>query len=347
MIAKIMSSAKIARATTVAVAAFLLAAAPAAAQDEAAFYKGKIIKFVVGVGVGGGFDTYARMIAPYLARELGANVVVENQVGAGGIVALNRIANSPPDGLQLHIANGTPAALGQIVDNQNARYDLTKLEHLGIVSAYPWIWLVAKDSPFKAPADVLKPGARVRWGGTGLNDGPGDGAAITCEALRLNCQIILGYKGSAEIALAMERGEQDALYVSDSSAAQIDKSGQARAFLSMGRKRSELLPNVPTVFESFKLDDDQIWWLDFRNSINDLGRILVTTQGVPPARLAVLRAAVKRALTDPALIAEGEKSQRYIAFQEPEVARDLAVKALGTVTAEQRERIRKVVMKGQ
>jgi tripartite-type tricarboxylate transporter receptor subunit TctC len=317
------------------------------AQDGAAFYKGKTVRFIVGVGVGGGFDAYARMIAPYLSRALDATVIVENQVGAGGLVALNRVSNAPPDGLLVHIVNGTPAALGQLIDQQNVRYDLAKLEHLGIVSAYPWIWLLSKDSPIKTADDLYKPGVRIRWGGTGQTDGPGDGAAITCEALKINCQIVIGYKGSAEIALAIERGEQDALYVSDSSAAQVQKAGQARAFLSMGLKRSELLPDVPTVFEALNLDDDARWWLEFRNSINDLGRILVTTPGVPPERLAFLRAAVKKVLTDPALIAEGEKTQRFIGFQEPEVARRLAVKALGGTTPEQRKRIHDVVLRNQ
>ena len=327
-------------------AALLLAAAlaaqPASAQGAAAFYKGKTVRFVVGVGVGGGFDAYARMIAPYLARNLDATVVVENQLGAGGLVALNRISTAQPDGLNLMIVNGTPAALGQLLDQQNVRYDLTKLEHLGVIAAYPWIWLVNNQSPVKTPADAQN--VRLRWGGVGPTDGPADGARITCHALKIGCQIVLGYKGSADIALAMERGEMDALYVSDSSAAQYVKSGQARAVASMGDKRSELLPDVPTIFESAKLDDEQRWWLEFRMSINDLGRILVTTPGVPADRLEFLRAAVRKALTDPELIAEGEKTGRFVSFQEPEVARGLALKALGQATPDMRERVRRVVL---
>jgi tripartite-type tricarboxylate transporter receptor subunit TctC len=150
-------------------AALLLAAAlaaqPASAQSAAAFYKGKTVRFVVGVGVGGGFDAYARMIAPYLARNLDATVVVENQLGAGGLVALNRISTAQPDGLNLMIVNGTPAALGQLLDQQNVRYDLTKLEHLGVIAAYPWIWLVNNQSPVKTPADAQN--VRLRWGGVG------------------------------------------------------------------------------------------------------------------------------------------------------------------------------------
>ena len=323
------------------------AQAQAQAQDAAAFYKGKTVRFVVGVGVGGGFDAYARMIAPYLGRNLDATVVVENQLGAGGLVALNRISTAQPDGLQLMIVNGTPAALGQLLDQQNVRYDLTKLEHLGVIAAYPWIWLVRKDSQVASVADAQKPDARLRWGGVGPTDGPADGANITCHALKLNCQIVLGYKGSADIALAMERGEMDALYVSDSSAAQYVKSGAARAVAAMGDKRSKLLPDTPTVFEQAKLDDEQRWWLEFRMSINDLGRILVTTPGVPADRLAFLREAVKKTLTDPALIAEGEKTERFVDFQEPAVARNLAVKALGGATPEMREKVRKVVLPNQ
>lgn len=325
-------------------AALAAAFAPTAAraQDASAFYKGKTVRFVVGVGVGGGFDAYARMIAPYLAKALDATVVVENQLGAGGLVALNRISTAQPDGLSLMIVNGTPAALGQLLDQQNVRYDLTKLEHLGVIAAYPWIWLVGNHTPVKSPADARN--AKLRWGGVGPTDGPADGARITCHALKLECQIVLGYKGSADIALAMERGEMDAMYVSDSSAAQYVKSGQARAVAAMGDKRSTLLPDTPTIFEAMKLDDDARWWLEFRMSINDLGRILVTTPGVPADRLATLRAAVKSALTNPELIAEGEKTQRFVDYQPGEVARDLATKALGQATPDMRERVRKVVL---
>ena len=328
-------------------ALFALAAATvtAQAQSPAEFYKGKTLRFVVGVGVGGGFDAYARMIAPYLSKQLDATVVVENQLGAGGLVALNRVATAQPDGLTIMIVNGTPAALGQLLDQQNVRYDLTKFEHLGVISAYPWIWLVAKDSPLKTVSDAIKSPTTIRWGGVGPTDGPADGANITCHALKLNCRVIIGYKGSADVALALERGEMDALYVSDSSAAQYVKAGNAKLLAAMGSVRSKLLPDTPTIYEQVQMNDEQRWWFEFRESINDLGRILVTTPGVPADRLAYLREAVKKSLTDPALIEEGNKTQRFVEFQEPEVARKLAVKALGDATPEMRERVRRVVLK--
>jgi len=315
----------------------------ARAQDAAAFYKGKTVHFVVGLGVGGGFDAYARMIAPYLGQELGANVVVENQPGAGGLLALNQTYVATAEGLRLLIVNGTPAGLGQLIEQDNIRYDLAKFDHLGVISAYPWIWVASKQSGVKSIADALQPRRKIRWGGTGPSDGPADGAAITCEALKLECQTILGYRSSGEITLAMERGELDSLYISDSSAANFTLAGQVIPVASMARVRSALLPNVPTVYEQAKLTPDQEWWFDFRANLNDLGRILVTSPGTPPERLAFLREAVRRTLTNPALIAEGEKSQRFVAYQAPEKAVEITRKVLTAVTPEQKKRIRDAV----
>ena len=70
-----------------------------AQESEAAYYQGKTVRIVVGYGPGGGYDIYARMIGTYIGKALGATVVVENQPGAGGLTALNRIYSAPPDGL--------------------------------------------------------------------------------------------------------------------------------------------------------------------------------------------------------------------------------------------------------
>src|SRR4029078_13626618 len=84
---------------------------PASAQEsEKAFYAGKTVRMVVGSGTGGGYDVFSRMIAPYLAKTLGATVIVENQPGAGGLLALNRLFTATPDGL--HISLSTSDTVG-------------------------------------------------------------------------------------------------------------------------------------------------------------------------------------------------------------------------------------------
>src|SRR5258708_18559242 len=157
----------------------LAVCAPAArAQDaERAYFSGKTVRMVVGYGPGGGYDAYARMIAPHLSKVLGASVVVENQPGAGGLVALSRIATAAPDGLTMMIVNGTGAALSQLTEQVGVRYDLGQLGYLGTVSASPWMWLVGPGSPIKTQQDAMKLGKRMNWDGhehgDGLADRPG------------------------------------------------------------------------------------------------------------------------------------------------------------------------------
>ena len=130
--------------------ALVAATSSAPAQDaERQFFHGKTIHIVVGSGPGGGYDIYARLIAPYLGKALDANVVVENQPGAGGITSLNRLFVSTPDGLTLAFANGTSAAFAQITQQPGLRFDLAKFDYLATVGAPPGLWLVGPDTPYK------------------------------------------------------------------------------------------------------------------------------------------------------------------------------------------------------
>src|SRR5256885_3452221 len=123
----------------------LLLAGMARAEDSAGFYKGKTARLLVGAAPGGGFSGYAMAIGPYLGRALGTTVVVEHLPGAGGLNALNRLYAAEPDGLQILIANGTLAALSQLVDPATARFDFSRLGLLGIISAPPWLWVTGSS----------------------------------------------------------------------------------------------------------------------------------------------------------------------------------------------------------
>jgi tripartite-type tricarboxylate transporter receptor subunit TctC len=339
---------KQARAILLALTAMAMPLAPVGAQEsEEAFFKGKTVKLVVGYGPGGGYDVYARMIAPHLAKALDATVVVENQPGAGGITALNRVYGAPPDGLTMMIVNGAAAALAQLVEQPSVRYDLDKMGHLGTVSASPWMWLVGPNSPFNSPEEAIKSGKQIMWAAGGPMDGLSDGAAFTCEALKLNCRIVLGYKGSSEAALAVTKGEMDAIYVSDTSANNYVKSGQNKALATMGRKKSRFFPNQPTIFEAVNLTPDQQWLFDFRANVEDLGRILVAPPNMPRERLAYLQKAVQKVLTDPGLVAEGEKSQRYIDFEDAETTHQRATAVLSKLSPEQKSRAKAILTRAQ
>ncbi len=317
----------------------------ASAQPAAEFFKGKTVKIVVGFGVGGGYDIYARMLAPYLREILQTTVIVENQPGAGGMSALNRLYQAPPDGLQMMLISGIAATMAQLVEQQGVAYDLSKVGHLGIVSASPWMWLGQPNNPAMIrPTDAMKPGVALNWGASGLIDGTADGGAITCTVLKLNCRIVMGYKGTAEIALAIERKEMDAMYVSDTSANLYVRSGQNHPLATMARNKSQFFPEVPTIFELVKLTAEQEWWFDFRSTLDALGRVLVTPPGLPADRLAFLQDAIGKLVKEPKLLAEAEKSQRYIDYRDPNAARAAIERVINAPTPAQRAEIKQIVL---
>jgi len=309
------------------------------------YYKGKTIRFIVGFGAGGGYDAYSRMLAPRFAKELGATVVVVNQPGAGGMRALNRIAVMPAGELALHIVNGTGAAMQQLVEIKGARYDLTKLKYLGIIHSSRWNFLVTPKSPYKSIADVIKANKKLAWGGSGKVSGMSDGAAFTCHAIGLKCRLVTGYKGSRKAALAVAQGEMDAMYVSETSAYQYHTNKSARVIATMHRKRSDLFPNIPTVFEQLpNLTKEQQWWIDLRATVESLGRILIAPPATPKEQVDILRAATDKILQDPILIAEGNKRKRYINYVPAAEARKAVDMVLGSLTAAEKKKIKKVVL---
>ena len=318
-------------------------AAPQAQADEAAFFKGKTVRIVVGFSAGGGYDAYARLIAPYLGQRLGANVIVENMPGAGSLTAMNTVNVADPDGLRMMLANGTAAGLAQIMDTQGVRFDLNTMGHLGTVSASPWVWLVHKDSADKTPADFIKSGRTINWSATGPIDGLSDGAQITCTVARLNCKIVMGYKGSNDAALAVTRKEMDAVFVSDTSANNYVRSTDLFAVANMSRKRSRFFPDLPTIYEAVKMTPEDEWLMDFHGTVQDLGRILITPPKIPSARMEFLRAIVKETLADPQLMAEGEKSQRYIDYIDAQETMKAVRKAIGDITPEQKKRVQAIL----
>jgi tripartite-type tricarboxylate transporter receptor subunit TctC len=318
------------------------------AQDsEQAFFAGKTVRFVVGFGPGGGYDSYARMLAPYLSKSLGATVIVENRPGAGGLVALNGVYMAPPDGLTIMIVNGTGAAFSQLTDEKGARYDLGKIGYVATLSAPPSLWTVGPHFGVKTIGEALKANKKWRWAASGPVDSLSDGAAFTCEGLKLDCQIVIGYKGSNDAALAVSRGEMDALYVTDTSANHYQQSDGLIPLATIGRDRSRFFPELPTIFEAVNLNADQKWLFDFRHVVQSLGRILVVPPGMTAGRLAFLEAATKKSVSDPSFLAEGEKRELYTNYVDGAGTRKNATSIVTNVTPEQKKLVQDILAKAR
>ena len=159
----------------------------------------------------------------------------------------------------------------------------------------------------------------------------------------MQCQIVAGYTGSNEAAIAVTRGEMDAINLPESSANHFSRSKQNVAIATMGRVKSRFFPDQPTIFEAVKLDAEAEFLFDFYDSVSNLGRIMVAAPNMPAARLAFLQAAVKETLADPQLIAEGEKAERIIEYLGPAETLQNAQKVISDVTPEQKARIIKIL----
>lgn len=323
----------------------LVAAAPSkAADDAAAFFKGKTVHLVVGYGAGGGYDTYARMIAPYLEKRLGVTVVVDNRPGAGGVVALNQVFLAEPDGLTIMLVNGTGAVLGQLTEAAGVRYDLTRMSWLGRVVSEDRVLFVSEKSPYRSIDDLRRSDRPIKFAAGGKIDSISDLEAITCKALDLNCKIIIGYKGSKGAALAVIRGEADGLTTTASSSHAYARDGGLVFLAALGRGRADLFDDLPTIFEQIDLTPDQAWWIDLHETIRAVGRSFVAPPDLPEARLKALRDAVTAVLADPAFVAEAAKRKRLLAPVPAEQVQDFVAKTLASLAPNRLEEVRKVLL---
>lgn len=319
-------------------------AVPAQAEDAAAFYKGKTVHFIVGYSPGGGYDTYARLLGPHFEKATGATVVVENKPGAGGITALNQMVRGDKDGLTFQMLNGEASILSQLTGKAGVGYDMTKVSIIARVAHEPHFVLVNPKMPDTLKA-IIASGKKVKFSAGSRTDNLGDYAAVLCEALNMKCQIITGYKGSKGASLAMFNGEADALTISESSGLRYASGGKAKIILTIGHERSKYKPDIPTVYEAFKLTPDQQWWFDFRLGIKAFGRALVGPPGIPADRLAYLRKVWKGILTDPAVIKELAKRRRGLNYASPDVLEGAVKDALGSLPADKRKMVNEVLLK--
>jgi len=286
----------------------------AAGQEGGTFFHGKTVRLVVGYAPGGGYDSYARLVAPALQAKLGSTVIVENQPGGGGFNALQNLIRDPGDGLTILLLNGEAAVLSAIVGQGGVQVDLHKLVYLGRLSYENRTLVALKRTPFAHIDGYLKPAKPVFFGAGSRFDGLGEPASILCDALSIPCKLITGFQGATDTALAMQRGEVDAMVTSESQVKHLVVSGPFAAVAILSTNKASLLPGVPSIFHLVQLSPEKARWLRFRAAIADFGRTLVVPSDTPPNRIAVLQKAVAAVLADPAVREEGARTERPIAY---------------------------------
>lgn len=296
-----------------AILAITATAGTSQAQTAADFFKGKTITINIGFPPGGGYDANSRMLARHFGKHIPGNpsVVAANMPGAGSLVAANTIFNTAAkDGTAL-VVFASSVAVEAILGNPAIKFDPLQYNWLGSMAqevAYCGVW--QKDGAPSSWADIMQ--RETVFGG-------GAPAAITTQhptilrnVLGAKIRVIPGYRGTADINLAMQKGEVNGgcgMFGSSikSQWAQYLKSGELKLVLQMGAAKSQEFGSIPAAIDFARSEEDKAV-LEIHFGQLALSRPVAAPPGVPPERLQALRTAFDATMKDADFLAEAKKA---------------------------------------
>src|SRR5438874_11896690 len=228
-------------------AALLFAAA--VTQAAAQSYPAKPVKLIVPAPAGGPTDVPGRLVADGLSTLVGQRFVVENKVGAGGLIGAEFVARAEPDGYTLLYANTSVMAVIPALQPKIA-YDPAAFVAIGFVSNSPQLLIASPKFPVKSVRELVDY-ARAHPGKVNFaSGGVGTLPHLTYELFRLEAgidAIHVPYAGGAPATTALVAGQADVLF--DLVRTRV-KSGEVRALAITGEARDPELPDVPTIAEA-------------------------------------------------------------------------------------------------
>jgi tripartite-type tricarboxylate transporter receptor subunit TctC len=257
-------------------------------------FPSKPVRIYVGQGAGGGMDTLARLISQKLSINLGQPVVVENKVGAGGIIATDFVAKAPADGYSLLMG-----PIGNMVFTPilvpKLRYSPTKdFAPISLVATFPLLLVVSAKQPFNSVQDLV---AFMKANPEKSNyGGSGPAFQFASELFRLKTGTqgeFIQYKSMSETLTALVSGDLVMSMVDTGPATPLIQEGRVRALAVTSPTRLAAFPNVPTMAElGFKEIEFRYWAGIFAPS------------GTPPAVVARLEAEINRVVKLPDVAAK-------------------------------------------
>ena len=280
------------------------------AQPADQFYAGRTLDLVVGFPPGGGYDLFARPVASHLGKHVPGKpaVVLRYMPGAGGILAANYLFNvAPKDGSVLGIISPT-ATLDSKLTPAAVKYVAAQFNWLGRIGPQVYaafVWHTANVRTIEQARST-----EIVFAATGPGSGITAYPTLTNNVLGTRFKLVLGYRGSAEALLAIERGEVQghatSLEIVKTAHPDWIADKKVHVLVQYARKRLPALADVPTVGELAR-NAEEASVLDAVMSSVEIGRTILTPPGVPADRVEALRRAFDRMVADPELAAELQK----------------------------------------
>jgi tripartite-type tricarboxylate transporter receptor subunit TctC len=297
-----------------ALTATAIAAALATPAHAADYYAGKTIEFVVGGDAGGGYDIYARTVARYMNRHIpgNPNIIVKNMPGAGSTRAGIYISTvAPKDGSSVG-ALMPGAIIGPLLDDKpNLQFDPTKVIYIGTADSGVRVCTTFQNSKIKTFDDAQK--QKTILGASAAGGATRDYDYLLNKTAGAKFEVVSGYQGTVDIALAMERGEVDGMCGWDWSSVKSQKSEWVR------EKKLNILVQVALEPEAelTKMGVPLIWKYVTNDEDRKVAELVVSQQvfqrsyiappGTPAEQINILRAAFDATVADPQLLADAEK----------------------------------------
>jgi tripartite-type tricarboxylate transporter receptor subunit TctC len=290
---------------------------PAFAAD---FYAGKTIDFIVGSDVGGGYDIYARAIARHLNRFIPGNpsIVAKNQPGAGSGRAASFVYSvAPKDGTVIGAVFPGVIIEPLLGERPQALFDPTKFQFLGSADNATRVCVTHERSWIKTFEDTQR--QKAIMGGSAAGASTRDYVNMHRKSAGAMFELVSGYKGTAEILLAMERGEVDGLCGLDWSSLKSQRPAWVR-----DRKINILVQDnfdsedeltrmgIPQIWKYIKNDTDKTA-VELVLGQQVFGRPYVAPPGVPAEQIGILRAAFTATMRDKDFLADAEKARIDVA----------------------------------
>lgn len=273
-------------------------------------YAGETVTWVVPYSPGGGYDSYSRLVAPYLAERLGATVVVENQEGAGGLLAINNLAAASPDGNRIAIMNAVGAGGASLAGAEGVQFELEQLSYIGRLGASGHLWVTGGTNDIETHEDAIAKSG-LTFGSTGVGAADYVNANLLIEIFGIDGRVVTGFPGSEENELAVTSGEVDTMTGDFDSRIQAIENGDHRPLMILASERDDQLPDTPALLE-LDLTEEQRGLAQPLVQLLEFGRPVVAPAGVPEEKLTCLRDALADAVEDEKLLEQSEKQGRPI-----------------------------------
>ncbi len=290
-------------------AALIIAGGPAAAQSVEEFYSQNDVELYIGYSVGGGYDTYARLIARHMGKHIPGNptIVPVNMPGAGSLKLTNWMAEAAPRDGTVFGTIARAAPFDPLFGNDAAQFEAREMAYIGSANNEVSVCVAHARTGIDSVEKLREEPLFV--GGTGDTADTVQFPKLVNAVVGTQMQIINGYPGGNDVTLAMERGEVDGRCGwswSSVKATRMDwyESGEINVLLQISTAKHPDLPDVPLVTDLAEGDDQRMLRLAFARQA--LGRPYVGPPGIPEDRLTALQEAFMATMEDPEFLAEAE-----------------------------------------